>query len=347
MGFKERDFCTTDFVQYVAATASQKQGVAKGGGRMALAIYKTKTWVPRGGGTAKITIGFLDGSASRKSQVKKIAHQWELVCPKIKFVWGKPDVSDVRITFKEAKKWSSRVGTDAKSVKDKTLPTMKLGWTPKTTLRMFKRHVLHEFGHMLGAKHEQSSPNFPYKWDKKAVKSYHEKLFRKQYPQWSTAQINKRVDDFTRVNIYPRYTNQQVNASQFDPDSIMQYSIPGNWMISPSGKKVPSIRSKNILSKNDKKWMSDTYCQKKPKPPKPKPIPCIPLCPQPNPPRPYIPPRPAPTNNLCGNPSCGQTFICTADYNRCVQAMGYPGVTSGGGGGGGGWQGWYGCYRPC
>jgi hypothetical protein len=54
------------------------------------------------------------------------------------------------------------------------------------------------------------------------------------------------------------------------------------------------------------------------------------------------------TSNLCGNPSCGQTFICTADYNRQVQAMGYPGVTAAStGGGAGGWNGWYGCWRPC
>ncbi|KAJ6542948.1 acid phosphatase-domain-containing protein [Mycena capillaripes] len=55
-----------------------------------------------------------------------------------------------------------------------------------------------------------------------------------------------------------------------------------------------------------------------------------------------LPPR---TNNICGNPQCGQTFICDADYNRAVQPMGYPGVNRGvnmyGGGFGGG------CIRRC
>ncbi|KEY70146.1 hypothetical protein S7711_10701 [Stachybotrys chartarum IBT 7711] len=31
-------------------------------------------------------------------------------------------------------------------------------------------------------------------------------------------------------------------------------------------------------------------------------------------------------NNICGNPQCGQTFICDADYNRQVQPLGYSGV---------------------
>ncbi len=32
------------------------------------------------------------------------------------------------------------------------------------------------------------------------------------------------------------------------------------------------------------------------------------------------------TGNICGNPQCGKSFICAADYNRVVQPMGYPGV---------------------
>ncbi|KIM45692.1 hypothetical protein M413DRAFT_24837 [Hebeloma cylindrosporum] len=31
--------------------------------------------------------------------------------------------------------------------------------------------------------------------------------------------------------------------------------------------------------------------------------------------------------NICGNPDCGNTFICTEDYNRIVRAQGYPGVS--------------------
>ncbi|KAJ6554691.1 acid phosphatase-domain-containing protein [Mycena capillaripes] len=62
----------------------------------------------------------------------------------------------------------------------------------------------------------------------------------------------------------------------------------------------------------------------------------------------YLPPPPR-TNNICGNPQCGQTFICDADYNRAVQPMGYPGVNRGvnmyGGGFGGGLGG--GCIRRC
>ncbi|KAJ6582613.1 hypothetical protein DFH09DRAFT_1145632 [Mycena vulgaris] len=53
-------------------------------------------------------------------------------------------------------------------------------------------------------------------------------------------------------------------------------------------------------------------------------IPCIPTCP-PCPPPPCRP-CPPPNNNICGDPNCGMTFICTPDYNRVVQPMGYPGV---------------------
>lgn len=34
-----------------------------------------------------------------------------------------------------------------------------------------------------------------------------------------------------------------------------------------------------------------------------------------------------PTGNICGNPQCGRTFICAADYNRNVKPLGYPGVS--------------------
>jgi hypothetical protein len=40
-----------------------------------------------------------------------------------------------------------------------------------------------------------------------------------------------------------------------------------------------------------------------------------------NPPAP-----PVDSGNICGNPMCGRTFICAADYNRRVQPLGYPGV---------------------
>lgn len=32
------------------------------------------------------------------------------------------------------------------------------------------------------------------------------------------------------------------------------------------------------------------------------------------------------TENICGDPDCGKTFICAADYNRVVEPQGYPGV---------------------
>ncbi|RDW78987.1 uncharacterized protein DSM5745_05839 [Aspergillus mulundensis] len=35
---------------------------------------------------------------------------------------------------------------------------------------------------------------------------------------------------------------------------------------------------------------------------------------------------PAATGNICGNPQCGRSFICAADYNARVQPMGFRGV---------------------
>ena len=32
------------------------------------------------------------------------------------------------------------------------------------------------------------------------------------------------------------------------------------------------------------------------------------------------------SGNICGDPNCGRTRICAADYNRRVKPMGYPGV---------------------
>jgi len=61
----------------------------------------------------------------------------------------------------------SEEGTDAKGDKNYHEATMSL---PKTSdYSSLKMTTLHEFGHMLGALHEQFNPSFPYKWNKAAI----------------------------------------------------------------------------------------------------------------------------------------------------------------------------------
>lgn len=99
-----------------------------------------KVWPQDARGIAGISIGFLDGTPTQQQQVRTVAQEWEKACRAVKFVWGVPGNSNVRITFKSTD-WYSQIGTEAK-----TVTTMRLKW--RNEADEMNRQILHEFGHM-------------------------------------------------------------------------------------------------------------------------------------------------------------------------------------------------------
>jgi hypothetical protein len=188
---------------------------------------------------------FLDGSKSQKSRVEAISREWEqYTTVKLKFVKTGP--AEIRISFvADSGSWSA-VGNDALVAEyfGKTAPTMNYGWLRDDTDEdEYRRVVLHEFGHTLGAIHEHQSPGAGgLKWDKAAVY----KAFSGPPNNWSKADIDQ--------NILDRYSRSQTNFTNFDPKSIMLYGFPPELFTDHKGTS-----SNGELSSTDKKFMKSQY----------------------------------------------------------------------------------------
>jgi hypothetical protein len=191
----------------------------------------------------KLKIIFLDGTSTQKRMTQKYAEHW-LQFANVGLDFNGGASAEIRISFRKAGSWSA-LGTDAllTNAFPKTDPTMNFGWlrdsTPETEWR---RVVLHEFGHALSAIHEHQNPQAGIKWNLNEVY----RTFSGPPNNWSKAQI-----DF---NIVQKYSVDQLNATDFDSQSIMLYAFPGNLLA--SGK--PTANNTD-LSEQDKKFIAEMY----------------------------------------------------------------------------------------
>jgi hypothetical protein len=233
----------------------------------------------------------------------------------IKFKFSQNEPSQIRISFRRNDGSWSKLGKDALNV-DSTKPTMNLEIGATTSEPTIRRTVLHEFGHALGCVHEHSSPSARIKWDHQAVYDHYRGI-------WTQAQVDH--------NIIKTYKGTITQFSRFDQKSIMLYSIPSSWT-----KDGWHSNRNTTLSDTDKSFIAKLYPKpKRPRHPRrdskghsrrPHPTPITPSYPTPGPSYPHQPMNCNGSGNLCGNPSCGVTFICNADYNRRVRPLGFPGV---------------------
>ena len=127
---------------------------------------------------------------------------------------------------------------------------MNYGWLRDNSEEdEWRRVVIHEFGHALGAIHEHQNPEGGVKWNLKEVY----RVFSGPPNNWTKQQI-----DF---NIVQKYSLSQLNASKYDKDSIMLYAFPGSLIVGGVGTK-----NNTDLSAQDKKFIASLY----PKTAKPK-----------------------------------------------------------------------------
>jgi hypothetical protein len=208
-----------------------------------IAFFTGKKW--KKGRT--LGIQFLDGSATQKQKAQHFAKEW-LQFANLKFDFSAGAASDVRISFQaDPGSWSA-IGTDALVTEyfKKEEPTMNFGWLQDDTEdQEWRRVVVHEFGHAIGAIHEHQNPKGGIQWNLAAVYAY----FSGPPNNWSKEDI-----DF---NVVQKYSMSQLNATSFDPKSIMLYAFPAELI---KGGKATSENTD--LSKGDKTFVAKMYPKK-------------------------------------------------------------------------------------
>jgi hypothetical protein len=203
-----------------------------------MALEAGKQWKPG----RVLGVCFLDGTATQKRRVQEHAVRWsEYANIRFDFTAAKSKAA-IRISFKaDAGSWSY-IGTDCLGI-DQAEPTMNFGWLKDDTDdKEYARVVLHEFGHALGAIHEHQNPDGGIQWNLPAVYAY----FAGPPNHWSKEE--------TDLNVVGKYSVDQLNASRFDPKSIMLYDFDGALI-----KGGQPTRSNTALSAGDKRFIRKQY----------------------------------------------------------------------------------------
>lgn len=187
-----------------------------------IALLKRSMWAP--GRTLRVR--FLDGTSFLHNKVRQFASEWTKHA-NLSFEFIEDDDAEIRIsfTFEPGSSWSG-VGTDNLVEKyfPKHQPTMNFGWFDDNTDDMeLSRVIIHEFGHAIGCIHEHQNPKGGLQWNEAAVLAY----FKGPPNFWN--------EDTIRFNVLDRYSQRVLNASQFDPDSIMLYEFPASFMANQKG----------------------------------------------------------------------------------------------------------------
>ena len=214
-----------------------------------------------------ITIDFIDASPPpwKKAWVEKVVT--EMVAPyvNLNLQFGNyGNSADIRITFAHENQAYSRLGTQSTWYKGSSEQpeSMNLGWLDEPHSGSFQWKgvtytfpgcvwcssnqngsvIIHEFGHALDMVHEHQNPEGGIQWNVPAVLSY----FRGAPNYWN--------DDQIYFNVIDKYASSLLNASEFDPQSIMLYAFPSSLTTNGVGTQANAI-----MSPTDIEWMRRVY----------------------------------------------------------------------------------------
>ncbi len=188
---------------------------------------------------------FLDGDPALRARVIQHAETWKSVA-NVGFDFRGSEHPDIRVSFRQKGSWSC-IGTEARRIVDPARPTMNLQLTLATPEDVFRRTVLHEFGHALGLVHEhQIRPGNPIQWNEQAVIRAHRGI-------WSEAEVRRQIlsryETGTFFNRSPK-----LKVARFDAQSIMLYPIRKEWT-----RNGFSVAWNNDLSVGDKEFLAAVY----------------------------------------------------------------------------------------
>jgi Astacin (Peptidase family M12A)/Bacterial pre-peptidase C-terminal domain len=196
-----------------------------GGGERAIAPIG-KTWM--NGST--LHVRFMGGSASEQATVREQAGWWGQVA-NLKFDFNSASNAEIRIAFDTSDGAWSYIGTDCRSI-PVNQPTMNLGFLDGGT-------TAHEFGHAIGLAHEHQNPRGGIQWNEQVV------------IQELAKSPNFWDEETARHNVIRKYSIDQINGTDFDPDSIMLYFFPASWTLNGIATKA-----NDVLSTIDKQFIA-------------------------------------------------------------------------------------------
>jgi hypothetical protein len=185
-----------------------------------------KTWM--NGSTLRVR--FTGGTPNEQATAREQAGWWGAVA-NLKFDFNDASNAEIRIAFDQDDGAWSYVGTDCRGI-PLNQPTMNLGFLDGGT-------AAHEFGHAIGLAHEHQNPRGGIQWNEQVVI---EEL-AKSPNFWDEATA--------RHNVLNKYSVDQINGTDFDPDSIMLYFFPASWT-----RNGIATKANEVLSALDKQFIA-------------------------------------------------------------------------------------------
>lgn len=155
-----------------------------------------------------------------------------------------PSEAEIRIGCQQGAGSWSYVGTDNLKYSDLGR-TMNFGWD--LTTPWGNATALHEIGHALGLSHEHQNPKAGIVWNEAKV-----------YQRFS-APPNSWDHDKIYNNIIKKLDPTQVQGSDWDPASIMEYPFPPGLIASPKPYDAQGIGENTALSASDRNWVKTWY----------------------------------------------------------------------------------------
>jgi hypothetical protein len=218
---------------------------------MGMAIQVGKRWAP--GRTLRVR--FMGGNPQVHARIKPLVKSLEAVA-NVHFSFVESGEAEIRVAFDTSGGSWSYVGTEALAIPQNE-PTMNFGWlTPNASANIYSSVVLHEFGHALGAIHEHQSPVATIPWNVEAVY----RIYGGPPNNWDQTTI--------QTNVLQKYNGSGINATAFDPTSIMCYSFGP-----PLTRDGFSTPWNTQLSAADRQLLSAMYPSDEPVDPVPTPTP--------------------------------------------------------------------------
>lgn len=223
------------------------------------AVWKrSDAWKANDPGPWKLLVGLFDAEKDLRNEIMTEARKW--TGPNganLEFVETE-DVASAHIRIRVETDFNdSALGRQARHRKFSGTHTMRLGYlsNSRTNRRQRKRIIQHEFGHVLGLRHEHQHPDSGLTWRTNEIVADH---LGKNWGKCNTkdvtpAQLEKLCEESVR-SFYLSHSISGHKLAEYDPDSVMLYTFPASF--NDEGVEVSRL---NLISPKDLDFAKRLY----------------------------------------------------------------------------------------